>query len=461
MSPWVLWIVAVVAPPLCVVALSRRALEPEQLRRLAAVGAILMVLAAAAVFVVPALGELEVRWPVRAALLGPRLFRVTAASRPLLLLPVLLWLVSIGITPRMRLDGGSTARNAAAALATTLAFLTDSPVLLVLLWIASSGLLVYALSAAEHRRARRLAALHLTLAAALFAAGVGCVSLSPGTVVGRVGLWLVLVAILIRTGVLPFHAWVPEVFDTGRLNPIVTFGAPQLGSYAALVFVVPHASPSTLRALAILSLLTAVHGAALALVQRDARRACGYLFVSQSALVLAGLDCTSPQALAGALVLWLSSSIAVSGLARALLAVELRRGTLDLTRHHGGYDQMPQLAVSFLVLGLACAGFPGTVGFIAQEMLIEGAVRDFPLLGLSVIVVGALTGLAVLRMYFSLFCGVRTRSLRQPLLAREVLVLGVVTAVLVVGGLLPRPIVASRLHASHAILASRGATAPH
>jgi NADH-quinone oxidoreductase subunit M len=241
------------------------------------------------------------------------------------------------------------------------------------------------------------------------------------------------------------------------MGPIIRFSAPQLGSWVAVVLVVPHASPGVLRALAILSLITAVYGAALALVQRDARRACGYLFVSQSALVLAGLDCTSPQALAGSLVLWLSSALAFTGLTRTVLALEVRRGRLDLTRYHGGYEELAQLAVSFLVLGLACTGFPGTLGFIGQEMLVEGAVREFPALGFFVLAAAALTGLAVLRMYFSLFCGARSTSfgLRRMLLRRERLAFGALTVLLVAGGLLPRTIVASRLEAGHEMLRER------
>jgi NADH-quinone oxidoreductase subunit M len=267
------------------------------------------------------------------------------------------------------------------------------------------------------------------------------------------------VAVLIRKGILPFHAWIPEIFDSGRMGPIIRFSAPQLGSYVAVVLVVPNAGAGMLRVLAILSLLTAVYGAALAFVQRDARRACGYLFVSQSALVLAGLDCTSPQALAGSLVVWISSALAFTGLTRTVLALEVRRGRLDLTRYHGGYEQMPPLAVSFLILGLACTGFPGTLGFIGQEMLVEGAVEEFPALGFFVLGAAALTGLAVLRMYFSLFCGARATALRQTLLRRELFAFSAVTVLLVVGGLLPRPIVASRLEASHAILRGRAAAA--
>jgi NADH:ubiquinone oxidoreductase subunit 4 (subunit M) len=92
-----------------------------------------------------------------------------------------------------------------------------------------------------------------------------------------------------------------------------------------VVLIVPRASPEMLRIIALLALGTAVYGAALALVQTSARRACGYLFMSQSALVMAGLDCTSVTALAGGLLVWLSAGLAFAGLARCVLVLEARR----------------------------------------------------------------------------------------------------------------------------------------
>src|SRR5207247_10759461 len=109
-------------------------------------------------------------------------------------------------------------------------------------------------------------------------------------------------------------------------------------------------------------------------------------------------------------VVWLSAGLAFPGLARCLLVFEARRGRLDLTTYHGGYERMPLLAISFLCMGLACTGFPGTLGFIGQELLVNGAVDSFPTMGFAVVIASALTGLAVIRMYFSLFCG-RTDAL--------------------------------------------------
>src|SRR5687767_4249562 len=211
-----------------------------------------------------------------------------------------------------------------------------------------------------------------------------------------------------------------------------------------------------LRVIAILALATAVYGAALALVQTSARRACGYLFMSQSALVMAGLDCTSVSALAGGLLVWLSSGLAFAGLARSILVLEARRGRLNLTTYHGGYERMPLLAIAFLAMGLACTGFPGTLGFVGQELLVDGAVDAFPVMGFAVVIASALTGLAVLRMYFSLFCGrpdaLAHSSLRLGLTRREAWTFVAVVIALIGFGLVPRPLVDSRFAASEDIL---------
>jgi NADH-quinone oxidoreductase subunit M len=214
-----------------------------------------------------------------------------------------------------------------------------------------------------------------------------------------------------------------------------------------------------LRTIAVLALLTAIYGAALALVQTSARRACGYLFMSQSALVMAGLDCTSVRALAGGLLVWLSAGLAFAGLARSVHVLEARRGRLDLTTYHGGYDRMPVLAVSFLLMGLACTGFPGTLGFIGQELLVDGAVEAFPVMGFGVVIASALTGLAVLRMYFSLFCGRpdahRHPGLRLGLTMREAWTFVALVIALVGFGVAPRALVDSQVAASRELLRQR------
>jgi NADH-quinone oxidoreductase subunit M len=458
MTPVGLWLVCLAGLPLTVVLASLCTSNVERLRRIAVVCATgLLVVAAIALFV-PGLRAFEVPLPAAPGLLtSGSALRIDALSSILIPLAAALWLLTVAVTPRTRLDRAGLRRTALATLVTMTFFMTTSPGLLLVLWILSNAVFLSALSGPESRRARRVAAVYLGASMLLFAVGVALVTrpAARGSGAERLGLALIIVAALIRKGIFPFHAWVPEVFARGRLGPAVLFSAPQLGSYVTAVLIVPLASTGALRTIAVLALVTAVYGAALALFQRDARRSCGYLFVSQSALVMAGLDCTSKVALAGSLVLWVSSALAFAGIARCVLVLESRRGRLDLTRHHGGYQQMPLLAVSFLALGLACTGFPGTLGFVGEELLVDGAVEAFPILGFFVIAAGALTGLAVLRMYFSLFCGRRDDTAHLGLLPREARAFAAVAIFLIGTGIVPGPIVSSRLSASELIFRLR------
>jgi NADH-quinone oxidoreductase subunit M len=432
--------------------------DAPRLRRTAAGCAALLVLVSLLPILSPELRNFEVHFPdALTPYLGPVALRMSLLGMFLVPLTACLWLITVAVMPRSLITRGSIGRTATATMVTMASFLSTSPLTLMVLWGVSVAVFLAAHRGAAHRRVRWMLATYHLASTVLFSCGATLVSFPRwrGTWAEELGLWLVIVAILIRKGIFPFHAWVPEVCDRGRLGPAVLFSAPQIASYVTAVIIVPRASPAALQTIAILALITAVHGSALALFQRDARRACGYLFVSQSALVLAGLDCASNMALGGALLYWISSALAFAGVARCVLVLEARRGRLDLRTHHGGYERMPMLAISFLLLGLACAGFPGTLGFIGGEMLVDGAVTAFPVLGFCVVGTNALTGLAVLRMYFSLFCGRRDEGAHVRLLRRESITFSSIALLLLVGGLVPGPMVKVGLRASVELLQGR------
>lgn len=459
-SAW-LGLAALVAMPLAVIFVTPARLEVERLRSLTVLAATTMLAVAIGVAVSPGLHRVFLQTSAltwRAG--GEALLRIDALSAALLPLAAGLWLLTVAVTPRASLDRNGLRRTAVATLLTVGSFLTESAVVLFVL----SAVSVWAFRSAldpSHRDHKRIVSRYLGGSTLLLGVGVA-LTIGPAAdhaAIETAGMWLIVAAALIRKGIVPFHAWLPEIFDRGRLGPVILFNAPQVGAYLTVVLIVPRASPDMLRVIAVLALLTAVYGAGLALVQTSARRALGYLFMSQSALVMAGLDCTSVSALAGGLLVWLSAGLAFAGLARCVLVLEARRGQLDLTRYHGGYERMPLLAVSFLAMGLACTGFPGTLGFVGQELLVDGAVDAFPVMGFAVVVASALTGLAVLRMYFSLFCGradVRAHSsLQLGLRPREAWTFVALVVVLIGLGIAPRPLADSRFAASEAVMRRR------
>jgi NADH-quinone oxidoreductase subunit M len=142
-----------------------------------------------------------------------------------------------------------------------------------------------------------------------------------------------------------------------------------------------------------------------------------------------------------------------------LRALESRTGRLSLAGYHGLYEQMPNLAAFFLLTGLASIGFPGTIGFVGAELLVEGAVNVSAMEGMLVLAVAALNGIAVLQVYFRLFTGTRhvtSISLRGRWPERAAVML--LTALILGGGLIPQPGVANRYHAASEVLSRRQRT---
>ncbi len=363
--------------------------------------------------------------------------------RTLFPIPAALWLVTVAVTPRSRLDRLALTRTGLATLTTMLAFLTTNLYAIIALWALSTGLFRNAMSHPAPTPARRAVSSYLGVSLLLLLIGGFALGFPGLGVSSELAVWLLIAGVLIRQGIVPFHAWIPEVYERGPLGPAILFCAPQLGAYVTLVAILPHATPTMVNVILVLSLFSAVYGAAMSTTQRDARRACGYLFVSQSALLMAGLSSGTIEGVSGALVCWISTAVAFTGLGRCVLVLETRRGRLNLNEYHGGYRQMPLLAASFLLFGLCCTGFPGTLGFAGQELVIGGAVSAQPILGFIAIMASAITGWSVLRMYYSLFCGARIESTPSPMLRREGLVFGALAAFLVCAGLAPGAIVAA------------------
>lgn len=119
---------------------------------------------------------------------------------------------------------------------------------------------------------------------------------------------------------------------------------------------------------------------------------------------------------------------------------------------HGLYEHAPSLAVCLLLTGLASVGFPGTVGFVATDLLVDGAIKANLYVGLAVIA-AALNSIAVLRAYFLLFTGTRhVLSVSLRIVARERFAVLTLAGLILGGGLYPQLGVSTRQQAAEEIL---------
>lgn len=272
-------------------------------------------------------------------------------------------------------------------------------------------------------------------------------------------------AVLIRCGAVPVHVWVTDLFENASFGTALLFVIPITGVYLAVRLVLPVAPDWVLQGLGLVSLVTAVYASGMAVVQWDARRFFAFLFLSHASLILVGLELHTVVSLTGGLALWVSVALSLGGLGLTLRAVEARVGRLTLTEYRGLYDQSPVLAVCFLLTGLGSVGFPGTLGFVATELLVAGAVGANLFVGLGVVLTAALNGIAVVRAYFLLFTGRRhTTGVPLGITRREWFAVLTLSALILGGGLMPSAYIPSRYRAAAVILGDREASerpAPH
>jgi NADH-quinone oxidoreductase subunit M len=398
------------------------------------------------------------------------LLGIDGLSAALIVFDAVVTLAILIAAPRGQLDARAAASILGTEAMTILAFCALDTWLLLLAWTASlvPGFLELRRAArpADARATSRIFAVYLFGSAVGLAVGVGLLThLATGAGVATpmhmpalakadlrasgVVILALAIPVLMRAGLVPFHSWIPAVFE--RVPPLVLLPTllSQLGAYVLVRLVllpfpgVLHAStPSVADA----ALVTAVYGAFLGLAQRDLRRAIGCLVMSQSALVFVGLECDNVEGVAGGLVLWITIGTAMTGLVLAVAAVHARVGPRKLDRFTGLAARAPWLAALFLILGLANVWLPGTLGFVGEDLLVHGVLATFPGVGIAIIVASAVNGFNVLRAFTYVFLGPAPPDLPAvgQLLPRERLALVGIVVLLVLPGLVPGPIVALR-----------------
>jgi NADH-quinone oxidoreductase subunit M len=352
----------------------------------------------------------------------------------------LVGLTAVAMSPVYRSTQATIGRTLlvnATSIALTLA---HHPAAIAILWACSMLPVWFELVSRETTRdAARVFALYMVPSVALV--GIGSALSLTGMVAAAV--FPLAIGIALREAVVPVHSWFPIFFERAPLGLAVAFVAPQLGVYAHLYLLPRGLPPEVGNVVAALGALTAVYAAAMGVAQSQTRRALGYLIMSQSGLVALGLDFRTDVARVGTLLAWMVTGLAVAGFAMAIAALEARRGTLSLDRPEGSFERVPRLAAAFLVVGLASVGLPLTLGFISEDLLVQGSVESSPVLAFALIVATAFNGITVVRNFFVLFKGTSRHTGERDLTRRESIALSVVLMALIGLGLWPRALIQS------------------
>ncbi|TAN52856.1 MAG: hypothetical protein EPN21_02675 [Methylococcaceae bacterium] len=193
-------------------------------------------------------------------------------------------------------------------------------------------------------------------------------------------LFLLLFAVGLRMALFPLHGWLAPVLQhSGLLSvaPVFLVGV-KTGVYVLLRWVVP-VLPQALNHwdayLVPVAVVGVFYGALLALVQIHLGRLLAFAVVSHSSVLLLGVLTLDREGLAGTLLMTIDTGIAGAALLLVSGQIQRRTGTVLLPRLGGLQDPLPALGLTFMVASLTLMAMPGTPGFDAAHLLLEGALE--------------------------------------------------------------------------------------
>ena len=269
--------------------------------------------------------------------------------------------------------------------------------------------------------------------------------LSAGVVLG---LTFIVVAVAFKLGAVPFHMWLPDVYE-GAPTSVTLFisTAPKIGYFALTLRLLAQGLAGTeaewTQMLAALAVLTLIVGNVVAIVQTNLKRMLAYSAIANVGFIVLGFVAGTADGYAAALYYTLQYVLVVLGAFGVILLASAKGFEADkLDDYKGLHQRDPLLAAAMLVLMFSLAGVPPFIGFWAKLRIFQ-ALWETNHLWLVVVaaamsVVGAYYYLRVIKLiYFD------EPAAEPPPAAREAGVrfaLGVNAAAVLALGVAPGPL---------------------
>jgi NADH-quinone oxidoreductase subunit N len=225
-------------------------------------------------------------------------------------------------------------------------------------------------------------------------AGLGEALATRGAL-GSIGLGLVLVGLLTKAGLAPFHAWVPDVDEGAPSSATAVLAVCVRGAFLlvllrVVVDVLPPEDLALRHVFAGLAVIGVVVGSAMAMVQRNVKRLLAWGSVAHGGTMVLAFATGGADAYGALLFYWIAHAVATLG---ALgVVVSLAAGGRDLERLEdfaGIGRARPGLSALMTLFLMGLAGLPGTAGFWARLLLLRPVVAEGHLVLATVAALGA------------------------------------------------------------------------
>jgi len=224
------------------------------------------------------------------------------------------------------------------------------------------------------------------------------------------GLAFLIVGIGFKFGAVPFHMWLPDVYEGAR-SPVTLYiaSAPKLAALALILRVLVDGLgdlhsiwADMVMVIAVLSLLL---GNVVAIAQTNIKRMLGYSTIAHVGFILLAVFCGTEKGNAAALFYTLTYVVAAAG-AFGIVILLSRRGyeAENLSDFKGLNERSPWFALMMMFLMLSMTGIPPFVGFFGKLNVIDAVLSaGFPGLAILMVVASVVGAYYYLRVIWYMY----------------------------------------------------------
>ena len=191
------------------------------------------------------------------------------------------------------------------------------------------------------------------------------------------------IAFAIKAPLWPLHTWLPDaaksatpgtsVLLLGVLDKVGTFG---MIRYCIELF--PDASRTFTPLIIVLSVISILYGAFLAIGQKDIKGLIAFTSISHFGFITLGIFAMTSQGNSGATLYMLNHGFSTAALFLVAGWMISRRGSSTIAEFGGLQRVTPIMAWSFFIAGMSSLALPGLSSFVSEFLVLVGTYTRYP-----------------------------------------------------------------------------------